>query len=165
MTQYVRENLRRLLTQLGWTLDEAAEKSGLDQRTIRGILEGTNQPHARTLHRLARGLGVPSNELFLEPAQLLYRHFDRGTNPVVAEVVEDRPDLFLGWTEADFDELHSRFGTGGPLTAEGSVEAVLQMNRNRTVHEKLALLLESGQADLIRSIVEAMYDTIVTEKK
>jgi transcriptional regulator with XRE-family HTH domain len=165
MTQHVRENLRRLLTQLGWTIEEVAQKTGLDQRTIRGILEGTNRPQARTLHRLARGLGVPSNELFLDPAQLLYRHFDRQTNPVVAEVVQQHPELFAGWTEGDFDELHSRVGTGGPLTAEGTTAAAIEMNRNRGLHEKLALLLESSQGDLIRSIVEVMYKKVVEEKK
>jgi len=162
MTQHVPENLRRLIAQLGWTIEQVAEKSGLDQRTIRGILEGTNRPQARTLHRLARGLGVPSNELFLDPARLLYRHFDRQTNPVIAEVVEDHPELFAGWTEADFDELHSRVGTGGPLTAEGAATTVSEMNRNRGLHEKLALLLESSQAELIRSILEVMYEKIVT---
>jgi transcriptional regulator with XRE-family HTH domain len=165
MTHYVQENLRRLITQLGWTIDQVAEKSGLDLRTIRGILEGTNRPQARTLNRLARGLGVSSNELFLDPARLLYRHFDRQTNPVVVEVVEGHPELFLGWTEAEFDELHSRVGTGGPLTAEGTVAAVVKMNRNRSLHEKLALLLETGQAELIRSIVEVMYEKVVGEEE
>ena len=161
MPQCVQENLRRLITQFGWTIHQVAEKSGLDLRTIRGILEGSKRPQARTLNRLARGLGVSSNELFLDPARLLYRHFDRQTNPVVAEVVEDRPELFLGWTEAEFDELHSRVGTGGPLTAEGTVAAVVQMNRSRALHEKLALLLETSQAELICSIVEAMYEKVV----
>jgi transcriptional regulator with XRE-family HTH domain len=164
MTQHVRENLRRLLTQLGWTIDEVAQRSGLDRRTVRGILEGTLRPQARTLHRLAQGMGVPSNELFLDPAQLLYRHFDRQTNPVVAEVVQDRPEVFVGWTEGDFDELHSRVGTGGPLTAEGTAAVAVEMNRNRGLHEKLALLLESSQADLIRAVVEAMYDKVVEKK-
>jgi transcriptional regulator with XRE-family HTH domain len=164
MTQHVPENLRRLLTQLGCTLDEVAQRSGLDRRTIRGILEGSLRPPARTLPRLAQGLGVSSNELFLDPSQLLYRHFDRQTNPVVAEVVQEHPEIFAGWTEADFDELHSRVGTGGPLTTEGTTAAAVAMNRNRGLHEKLALLLETGQADLIRAIVETMYDKVVDNK-
>jgi transcriptional regulator with XRE-family HTH domain len=165
MTQHVRENLRRLITQLGWTIDEVARKTGLDRRTIHGLLEGAIRPQARTLHRLAQGMGVSAGELFLDPAQLLYRHFDRQTNPVVAEVVQDHPELFVGWTEGDFDELHSRVGTGGPLTAEGTVAAAAEMNRNRGLHEKLALLLESSQAELIRSIVEVMYEKVEEKKK
>ncbi len=165
MADFTGRNLRRLMSQFGWTIGQVAEKSGLDRRTIRGILEGTNRPQARTLHRLARGLDTPADELFVDPAQLLYRRFDRQTNPVVGEVVQSHPGLFNGWTEADFDELHSRFGSGGPLTAEGTLAAVEEMNRNRTLHEKLALLLESSQAELIRSVVEVMYEKIVGQKQ
>jgi len=113
------------------------------------------------LHRLAGGLGVSPDEFFVNPSQLVYRCFDRATNPVVADVVENHPELFSGWTEADFEELHSRFGAGGALTTEGALNAVTAMNRNRSVHEKLAVLLESGQAELIRGIVEVMYNTVV----
>ena len=76
-------------------------------------------------------------------------------------MVAASPGLFEGWTEADFDELHSRFGTGGPLTAEGTLEVVHRMNGNRQVHEKLAILLESSHADLVRGIVEMMYEKVM----
>ena len=79
---------------------------------------------------------------------------------MVAEAVENHPQLFSGWTEADFEELSSRFGTGGPLTAEGTLAAVAAMNRNRNTLEKLAVLLESSQAELIRGIVELMYEKL-----
>jgi len=49
----------------------------------------------------------------------------------------------------------------GPLTTEGALAAVRGMNRNRAVHDKLAVLLESGQAEVIRGIVEVMYDHLV----
>jgi transcriptional regulator with XRE-family HTH domain len=140
-----------------------AERTGLDDRTIRKILRGRNRPHARTLHRLAEGLGVSADELFVEPSQLLYRRFDRETNPLVAEVVQSQPALFHGWTEADFDELHSRFGAGGPLTREGALTAAAQMNRKRDLLRKLALLMETGHAELIGRIVDAMHDEIVAQ--
>ena len=79
------------------------------------------KPHARTLHRLAAGLGISVDELFIDPAQLLYRSFDRLTNPMVEEVLENHGELFHGWTQADFDELNSRVGLGGPLTMEGAL--------------------------------------------
>jgi transcriptional regulator with XRE-family HTH domain len=162
MTNYPGDNLRRLIARAGLTLEQVAAKCRLDPRTIKGILDGSNRPHARTLHRLAAGLGVSPDEFFLDPAQLVYRCLDRATNPLVAEVVESRPELFSGWTEADYEELHSRFGTGGPLTLEGALAAVDLMNRNRKTLERLAVLLESSQAELIRGIVEVMYDKLVT---
>ena len=42
----------------GLTLLEVVDATGLDERTIRSILRGTTRPHARTLHKLASGLGI-----------------------------------------------------------------------------------------------------------
>jgi len=161
MPDHAGDNLRRLMTRLGVTIDQVAAQTRLDRRTVKGILDGTNRAHARTLHRLAAGLGVSPDEFFVDPAQLVYRCFDRATNPVVAEVVEARPDLFTGWTEADFEELHSRFGMGGPLTVEGTLATVSEMNLNRATHERLAVLLESSQAEVVRGIIEVMYEKLV----
>lgn len=164
MSHRVAENLKRLLAAVGLSIAEAAAATGLDERTIRGILRGTNRPHTRTLRRLADGLGVKVDELFVDPAQLLYRCFDRQTNPMVDQVVETHPELFEGWTEAEFDELHSRVGTGGPLTAEGALAAVEQMNLKRHLHEKLDLLLETSQANTVRRILEVMYEQVALEE-
>ena len=157
------ENLQRLMAERGWSIQQVVEKSGLDERTIRGILGGTAKPHTRSLHRLAKGLGATVDEFFLDPTQLLYRHFDRHSNPLVEEVLQTHRDLFADWTEADFDELHSRVGSGGALTFEGTLAAVVQMNRKRELHEKLDVLLESSQAGLIGGMIELMYDQIVVD--
>ena len=161
MADYTGDNLRRVMAQLGLTIGQVVEKTGLDKRTVKGILDGSNKPQPRTIHRLAAGLGVSANEFFLDPAQLLYRRFDVQTNPVVQEVVEAHPEQFSGWTAADFDELHSRFGTGGPMTAEGTLFAVESMNRKRVLHEKLAVLLETDHVELISGIVDLLYDKVV----
>ena len=81
MSDHARENLLRLMAAGGLSVRRVAERTGLDERTIRGILGGGNKPHAQTLHRLAEGLGVKVDEFFVDPAQLLYRRFDRQTNP------------------------------------------------------------------------------------
>lgn len=163
MDRSLGDNLRRLMANQGLTIEEVARKSGADRRTIRGILEGRKKPHPRTLHRLAQSLGISGDEFFLDPAQLLYRHFDRSTNPVVQEVLDAEPELFADWNEADFDELHSRFGVGGCLTAEGVITAARDMNSKRALHEKLALLLETSQADLVRGILELLYQQVIVE--
>jgi len=161
MSIYARENLLRLMAARGLTLNGVAAQTGLHVRTVRGILRGDKKPHAQTLHRLAEGLGVAVDEFFIDPAQLVYRRFDRQTNPVVAEVIDDHKELFHGWTETDFDELHSRVGAGGALTVEGALAAVGQMNRKRELHEKLDLLLESSQADVVAGVLNVLYDRVV----
>ena len=158
-------NLQRLMADQGLTMEQVAEKSGLDKRTVMGILHGSKKAQPRTIGRLAKGLGIPASELFVEPAQRAYRSkFDRGTNPVVEQVIESHPKVFAGWTTSDYDELHSRMGTGGPLTAEGALAAAHRMNAKRELHEKLSVLLESSEAKVIAGIVELMYQKVVEEK-
>lgn len=160
MADYAGDNLRRLMATRGLTVEQVVEQSGLDKRTIQGILDGSNKPHMRTINRLAKGLGVSVDEFFLDPTQLLYRQFDHETNPVVQEVIDAHPDLFTDWTAADFAELHSRFGTGGPLTLDGTLAAVHGMNRNRETHEWLSVLLESSEAETVRRILRVFYEKV-----
>jgi transcriptional regulator with XRE-family HTH domain len=164
MSIYARENLLRLMAVRGLTLSRVAEQTGLHVRTVRGVLRGDKKPHAQTLHRLAEGLGVDVEEFFVEPAQLVYRRFDRRTNPLVTGVIEDHKELFHGWTEADFDELHSRVGAGGALTTEGALAAVHQMNRKRELHERLDLLLESSHAEVAAGILNVLYEKVVVRQ-
>jgi transcriptional regulator with XRE-family HTH domain len=161
MSEHTGENLRRIMVEQGLSLGQVVERTGLDRRTISAILDGSNRPHPRTIHRLAERLAVSPDEFFVNPGQLVYRRFDLQTNPAVREVVDEYPELFEGWSEMDFEELHSRFGHGGSLTAEGALSMARHMNRNRQVHEKLSLLLESSQAEIISGIVEVMYREVV----
>jgi transcriptional regulator with XRE-family HTH domain len=165
MTDYTQENLLRLMAAAGLSVEQVTEKTGVDKRTIRAILNASHRPHPRTLHRLAEGLGVSIDEFFVDPSRLLYRRFDRQTNPVIAEVVESHGELFAQWTEADFDELHSRVASGGPLLREGALAAVRDMNRKRASMEKLSLLLETGYAELIAGILDLFYDQAVVSPR
>jgi len=164
MTAHARENLLRLMAVEGLSLRDVVKRTGLNARTVRGIVRGANRPHARTLHRLAKGLNVHIDEFFVDPAKLLYRRFDRRTNPIVDEIVAEHSDLFQNWTEADFDELHSRVGEGGALTAEGALAAVRMMNEKRDLHEKLDVLLESSQADVAAGLLGLLYEKVAVRE-
>jgi len=85
MADYVAENLLRLMAAEGLSLGQVAERTGVDQRTVRAILHGTKRPHARTLHRLAEGLDVSVDEFFFDPSQLLDRSAGRPVDPTAAE--------------------------------------------------------------------------------
>lgn len=153
-------NLRRLMAQRGLSVAETAKRSGLDQRTVRAILHGSSRTHTRSLGKLAEGLEVSADELFLPPALLVQRQLDRDTNPAVDEAVAENPGLFEGWTEADFGELYSRVGTGGGLTADGALDAARALNRRRELCDKLAVLLESSHSELIAGIIEVAYGQV-----
>jgi transcriptional regulator with XRE-family HTH domain len=154
---HIAGNLRRLMTRCGISLERLSQTSGVDRRTIVAALRGKKRPHSHTLYRLAQGLDVPADEFFQDPSLLLHRAFDRQTNPLVEEAVAERPELFANWSEADFDDLYSRFGTGGALTREGALVAAERINRVRAVQEKVALVLETHEAELLEQFVELLY--------
>ena len=104
-------NVRRLMARSGLTLQQVVEATGLNERTVKAILGGRSKPHARTLHRLADGLGVAADELFQNPSLLTHRLFDQRTNPIVQEVVNSRPHLFDGWTQADLPLSYQRISS------------------------------------------------------
>ena len=71
----------------GLTFDDVVAATELDERTLRGLARGTTNPHARTLHKLAQGLGVSIDELFRPPGRHSPRQFDRATNSLVESCV------------------------------------------------------------------------------
>jgi hypothetical protein len=76
---------------------------------------------------------------------------------VVSQVVEGQQELFHGWTEAEFDDLYSRFGHGGPLTRDGAIAVARAINRRRAVQQQVGLLLETSEADLLIGLVDLLY--------
>lgn len=155
----VAANLRRLLARLDMTLLDAVGATRLDERTLRSLLRGSARPHARTLHKLAAGLDVEVEELFRDACYdgSLAAAFDRAANPVAAEFVADHPQLFAGWTVAEFDELFSRVAVGGQLKAEGTQAAVELMNRRRQILRQVSVLCETEQASLLEEFVAWLY--------
>ena len=150
-------NLRRLMARDDLTFDDVVAATGLDDRTLRALVRGRNNPHARTLHKLATGLGVEIDELFRPPSRWSPRRFDRAANSLVEGVVVSHADTFANWTDADFDELYSRFGTGGQLTEAGVVAAAEAMNAKRDLWRQVSIILESGEAELLAEFVELLY--------
>ena len=156
-SRVIAANLRRLMARDGLTYDDVVQTTGLDERTVRGIVQGKNRPHARTLHKLAAGLGVSIDELFCSIGQSPERRFDRATNTLVEGVVAAHSDVFERWSVADFDELYSRFGTGGQLTEAGVLEAARAMNAKRHLLRRINVILESSEAELLAEFVELLY--------
>lgn len=156
-------NLRRLMARLDLTVDQVVERSGVDERTVKGILTGAAKPHARTLHRLAAGLGVPADEFFQSPSLLAHRAFDRQTNPVVDDVVQQNRELFRDWTQRDFDELYTRIGTGGAVTYERAVKAAEWMNLKRQTLHRAEMVLKAGESEILAAVVDLLFARIAAQ--
>jgi transcriptional regulator with XRE-family HTH domain len=150
-------NLRRLMARHGLTFDDVVRATGLDERTVRGLARGMNNPHARTLTKLAGGLGIEVDELFHQPGQTVRQRFDRATNTLVESVVAARGDIFDRWSDADFDELYSRFGTGGQLTEAGVLAAAEAMNGRRELWRQISVVLETSEASLLTEFIQLLY--------
>jgi len=163
MWQHTGDNLQRLMAERGLSTREVARHTGIDERTLRALSRGQRRPRPLTVHRLAEGLGIPVEELLVDPASTLRRRFDRVTNPAVEELVRTRAELFHDWTSADFDELYSRVGTGGELTTDGAEQVVERMNHRRRLHGKLDLLLESTHGELVGQMIELMYRQVAID--
>jgi transcriptional regulator with XRE-family HTH domain len=148
-------NLRRLMARHDLTQGDLVQAAGLDERTIRGVLRGRVRCHARTINKLAGAMGVEVGQLLRDP-DAAARQFDRDTNAVLRVYVAEHPELFRNWSEAELDDLASRFGCGGQLTEEGIVAAVKMIERRREVLARVAVLMEC-RADETETIVGALY--------
>jgi transcriptional regulator with XRE-family HTH domain len=156
-------HLQRVMDRHGLTVDELARRSGLDDQTLRELLRDDvdARPPMPTLQQLAAGLGCDVHELSPPPPAAPRRQFDRRTNPIVDEVIAKHPRWFDGWTLEDFDDLYSRFGTGGALTWDGAVASVRTINLRREMLAKVTLLLETGEAEVLVGMIHLMYGKVI----
>jgi transcriptional regulator with XRE-family HTH domain len=145
------------MAQAGLTFEDVVTATELDERTIRGLARGTTNPHSKTLHKLAHGLGLEIGDLFRAPGLHAPPQFDRATNTLVREVVAANACTFENWSEAEFDELFSRFGTGGQLTEEGVLAVAEEMNEKRDLWRQVSVILEGDEAKLLADFVELLY--------
>jgi transcriptional regulator with XRE-family HTH domain len=154
-------NLRRLMARFGLTIREVVERTALDPRTVKGLLEGSAHPHASTLHQLASGLNVDVDELFQTGGSLAFRTFDRQSNPAIDDVVAQHPEWFADWSMADFSELASHVGVGGALTPQGVVEAARRMNRKRAALRKTSIIMETDLGSILEGVIGLLYDRAI----
>lgn len=153
--------LQRTIETQKLTTHDVARRTGVDEPTVRRLLRDDEaKPPLRTLQKLAEGLGLDLHEL-IPSAATDRRRFDRRTNPIVDEVIAKHPQWFNGWTPDDFDDLYSRFGTGGALTWDGAIASVRTINLRREMLAKVALLLETGEAEVLVGMINLMYGKVV----
>jgi len=159
----VAANLRRLMARDNMTIHSVARAAGLDARTVKAVLHQRQRPHARTLHKLARGMGVCTDEFFHPVADAAdgvspgRQNVDRTTNPHVHGLLAQQPERFANWTAGEVDELFSRVGVGGELNEQGAQAAAAAIEDRRDVLEKAALVLETAEAELLTTMIEMLY--------
>jgi transcriptional regulator with XRE-family HTH domain len=170
-TQNLGARIRAECVRRGLELQELAEQAGVSRTTLYHLERGhTGRVRTKTLQKIARALGLTVEELFspLRSAPLAAgtfdreksRSFDRATNPLVTEVMQEQPHLFEGWSESDVDELYSTFGTGGPLSTRGVINAAEAINRKRDAIHKLHVVLETHLREHALGMIDMMYQMV-----
>lgn len=170
----------------GWTREELARKAGLSRTTLFYFFErsGTQQPRLTTIKRLAETFELdfqqiidqsfaPSNSTSESSNRLGFQvpssfplstpfspGFDRQTNPVVQEVLDESPVLFQEFTSTDWDELYSCMGMGGALTHEGVRDQASRISRKKQLVRKLEVLLETHFSEVTAALLETLFRQI-----
>src|SRR5262245_23021702 len=114
----------------GWDIVELERISGIGRTTLYHLEKGhTQRVRSSTIAAIARAFKIDVAELLapVEVGKSADRRrsaaFDRATNPAVAEVARERPEVFEGWTTDDWEEINSQFGVGGQLTPLGALKS------------------------------------------
>ncbi|MCG6157552.1 helix-turn-helix domain-containing protein [Rubinisphaera margarita] len=181
--------IERYCVEHGWTISRLAEESGVSRATLHQWQQkGRCKPRNTTLYKLANALSVSPAVLKSEaagtevrapeplldnswnplwpplPGELmsadLQREFDRQTNGTIEDVCRERPELFAGWSENEWDELFSTFGVGGELNEDGVRMQAEFINRKRETLYQVQILLETHLADAARAVIQSLYDSV-----
>lgn len=169
----------------GWSPAELARCANVSRTTLHHLERAqTSRPQAAILRRIAHALELPddwpesefqrrrsagdsnaagvraASRSVAPPPRSPREALDRATNPLVAEVADERPELFRGWSEGDWSELYSNFGAGGALTREGVVECARRIERRRATIRKLEVILDTHLEEVAAGVVDALYKTL-----
>jgi transcriptional regulator with XRE-family HTH domain len=178
--QELGQRIRELRLARGWGIEALARHAGVSRTTLHNLEKGlTPNPRAGTVKKLAEAFEIAVGELLAdrapagdggprsavprtpfaaEQSEAGRRQFDRYTNPTVDEVRAERPRLFLGWSNDNWDELYSEFGIGGPLTPQGVVQAAEAINRKRETLRQLSVVLETELGEVAARMIATLHD-------
>lgn len=168
------QQIRAARLRKGWNQLVLADKAGVSRTTLYQLERGAiPAPRFATLYRLATALEIPVTWLTPEAlsetavdvsdqteARQAAAELDRQTNPYVDAVRSQYPQVFAGFTPVDWDELISAFGTGGPLTEAGVLQAALVISQKRETLRRVSVLLETHLAEPTTAMVNSLFDLI-----
>jgi transcriptional regulator with XRE-family HTH domain len=164
--------IRRECLRRGWDIVQLADAAGVSRTTLYHLEHGhTRRVRSSTINAIAGALGVSVDDLMGSPPvasappssaakSASAATFDRATNPAVEDVVRERPAMFQGWSDDDWDELYSQFGVGGALTPLGVLSAAEAINEKRETIRKLHVVLDTHLRDVAREIIDTFYRSV-----
>ncbi|MFN0053490.1 MAG: helix-turn-helix domain-containing protein [Planctomycetales bacterium] len=140
--------------------EKLAPRSSASLSDTRAGLSGGDRETSPAPRLRARGEGLPWGLAAMDSQR---REFDRATNPVVAQVAGEQPELFTGWTDEDWDELYGQFATGGALREEGVRQTVQRINHDRETLYRLRVVLQTHLGTVAAGMVDTLYKLVSVE--
>src|SRR5688572_5710358 len=136
------ERLRILRAREGLTLTEASERIGITRHTLRSLERGGQEPHYPTLAKIAKGYGVPVEELLEEPLPLA--EASQETGRVEEERLEaDSPQDRQHW-ETVLASVHER-----QSEVEARVEELVELPRSEVNPYQVQWALDEAQECMV----------------
>jgi transcriptional regulator with XRE-family HTH domain len=157
----------------GWNLTVLATKAGVSRTTLFQMERGAIfSPRATTLHRLAVALEIPIAQLNPQeqspgdwqlegslPADVPPSvECDRQSNPYVDVLVQQFPEMFAGFTLADWGELYNSLENTTAINEEDLLQAATNIARKRETLRRLAVLLETHLAAAAAAMINGLFD-------
>jgi transcriptional regulator with XRE-family HTH domain len=178
-TAELANKISRLMRERGWNQEDLARNARLNRQTIRQILSpGADDRRLRnaTIAKCAKALDLTVTELLTVPLERLLarlhadaktdgntrlrRLYEQATQPELLAWMERNPERAKQLSTEEVDELLSLQGTGGPLTTLGVEHYVGQIERKRTLHQKVSAIAGTEYLDLLEKLVDLMYDKV-----
>ena len=170
----IARRIRACCMERGWDEVELARRADVSRTTLYHLRLGKiRRPRITTLNSLAEAFEI-TLEHFLWGQSEPLRHlassrssasgdFDRSTNQAVRQVRDEHPQLFVNWTDREWEELYSTFGVGGALNETGVLSNARQINESRRTRRQLDVVLETHLREVAAKMVESLYRMVVPE--
>jgi transcriptional regulator with XRE-family HTH domain len=173
----VAHKIARLVQERGWNQEDFSRIANLNRQTVRQILhEQKRNLRNTTVSACATALGLPVSDLRNLPLERLLPRmqsnvpsgsdealrllYEQASQPELRSWVDRNPERAKLLDNEEMDELLSLQGVGGPLTAFGVEHFVAQLERRRSLLEKVRTIAGTELVDLLEKMVELMYDKI-----
>jgi transcriptional regulator with XRE-family HTH domain len=140
--------LRVLRAERGWTLNQAAERAGVQPETISDAEHGKRRPYTPTLTKIAKGYGVPVEELLGEAVSLA--EASQETGRLEEERLEaDSPKDRQHW-ETVLASVHER-----QSEVEAKVEELVELPRSEVNLYQVKSALDEAK-DCVNTLMLAL---------
>jgi transcriptional regulator with XRE-family HTH domain len=169
--------IARLVEERGWNQEDFARITNLNRQTVRQILRAEGRKLRNvTVQACAKALGLTVSELRALPLERLLprmhgrpaadgedailRLLEQATQPELRHWIERNPDRARDLGDAEFDELLSLQGDGGPIARYGVEQFIVRIERRRRLVQQVKAVADSDYLELLEQLVGLLHEKV-----